>query len=111
MHGGSESSHFDKHRVEGTSKRPQKLTQEVKASLSGQLIPQELAQLEDFLKQGQDMPRSTPTNPSVTSITIEPQHSIEIYTPITSLTPLQTNFRNPNSELALRYASFGFLFE
>jgi hypothetical protein len=96
---GSESSHSDKHRVEGTPKSSEVLTQELKASLSGQLSPQALAQLEAFLNQGQDVPPSTPATPVVTSNTTEQQQSTKIATPITSLTPLQTSFGNPNSKL------------
>jgi len=45
------------------------------------------------------VPPSTPATHVVTSNTIEKQQSTEIATPITSLTPLQTSFGNPNYEL------------
>jgi hypothetical protein len=48
---GSEPEHSSKHKVEKTSKSSKVLTQELEASLSGQLIPQALAQLKAYLKQ------------------------------------------------------------
>ena len=45
MPASSESIHSDKHKVEGTPKSSEVLTQELKASLSGQLSPHALAQL------------------------------------------------------------------
>jgi hypothetical protein len=73
------------------------LTQELKASLSSPLGPQATAQLEAFLKQGQDKPPSTPTTPATN--TTEQQLSMDIGAPITSLTPLQSSFGNPSSEV------------
>jgi hypothetical protein len=67
----SESSHFGKHKVEGTLKSSEVLTQELEASLSGQISPQALAQLKAFLKQSQEVPPSTPNTPAGTSNTIE----------------------------------------
>jgi len=71
----------------------------LEASLSGHLSPQTLTQLKDFLKQGTDVPPLFPYAPIGTSNTTEQQQSIEIATPITSLTPLQYSFGNPNSEI------------
>jgi hypothetical protein len=72
---GSESSHSGKHKVEETPKSLEGLTQELEASLSGQLSPQEIAQLKAFLKQGQDVPPLSPTTPAGTSNTTEQQQS------------------------------------
>jgi hypothetical protein len=69
----------------------------LEASISTPLGPQEKAKLEAFLKQGDDTYPSTPTT-SVAN-TAEKQLSKEIGTPITSLTPLQSNFRNIRSEV------------
>jgi hypothetical protein len=42
---------------------------------------------------------STPATPPGTPNTTGQQHSTEISSPIASLTPLQTSFKNPNLEL------------
>jgi hypothetical protein len=47
---GSAPSHSGKHKVEGTPKSSKVLTQELEASLSDQIRPQELDQLKAFLK-------------------------------------------------------------
>jgi hypothetical protein len=72
------------------------LNQKLEASLSSPLGPQAKAQLEAFLKQGQTMSPSSPTTPIGTSNTIEQQQSMEIGSPITSLTPLQSSFGTPH---------------
>jgi hypothetical protein len=99
MHTSSETEHFGKHKVEETPKSSEVLTQELEASLSGQLIPQALAQLKSYLKQGQIAPPSSPATPANISNTTEQQQSTKIATPITSLTPLQSSFINPSSEI------------
>jgi hypothetical protein len=68
---GSEPEHSGKHKVEETPKSSEVLTQELEASLSGQLSPQALAQLKAYLKQGQIAPPSSPTTPAGTSNTTE----------------------------------------
>jgi hypothetical protein len=45
------------------------------------------------------VPPSSPTTPADTSNTTKQQQSTEIGTPITSLTPLQSSFENPNSKI------------
>jgi hypothetical protein len=95
----SESSHSGKHKVEETPKSSEGLTKELEASLSGQLSPQEIAQLKAFLKKGQDVPPLSPTTLVGTSNTTEQQQCTNIVTPITSLTHLQSNFGNPNSKI------------
>jgi hypothetical protein len=71
--------------------------QELKASLSIPLGPQAMAHLEAFLKQGKDTSPSIPA----TSVahTAKKKSSTEIGTPITSLTPLHSSFKNPSSEV------------
>jgi hypothetical protein len=69
----------------------------VETSLSNPLGTQTKAQLEDFLKKGQDVSPSTPDK-SVTN-TAEKQTSTEIGNPIISLTPLQSSHGNPSSEV------------
>jgi len=96
---GFESSHFGKHKVEGTPKSSKVLKQELEASLSDQLIPQALAQLKYFLNKGQYVPPSEPTTPVVILNTTKKQKSTNISTPITSLSLLQSNFENPNYEI------------
>jgi len=73
------------------------LTQELEAPLSSPLGPQATTQLEAFLKQWHDTSLLTPATPALN--TAEQQQSIEIDTPITSLNPLQSSFRNPSSEV------------
>jgi hypothetical protein len=75
------------------------LTQKLEASLLGQLSPQALEQIKSYMRQGPDMPPSMPSTPAGTSNTIEQQQSMNIGTPITSLTPLQSSVRNLNSEI------------
>jgi hypothetical protein len=72
------------------------LTHELEASVSTPLGPKEKAQLEAFLNQGQDTSPSTPAT-SAANI-VKQQLSKEIGTPITSLTQLQSSFRNPSSK-------------
>jgi hypothetical protein len=69
----------------------------LETSVSTPLGPQEKAHLEDFLKQGQHTSPSTPATSAVNPF--EKQLSKEIGTPITSLTLLQSIFRNPSSEV------------
>jgi hypothetical protein len=73
------------------------LTEELEASVSTPLGPQEKAHLEAFHKQGHNTSPST----LATSVanTAEKQLSKDIGVPITSLTPLQSSFRNPSSEI------------
>jgi hypothetical protein len=85
---GYEASHSDKHKVEESLESLEVLIEKLEASFSGQLGPQAKAQLEAFLKQGQTMPPSSPTTPAGTSNTTKKKQSMEIGTPITSLTPL-----------------------
>jgi hypothetical protein len=94
---GFEPGNSGKQDIEETPKSSEVLTQELEASLSSPLGPQAIAQLEAFLKQGQDASPSTPA--TYAANTVEQQQSIEIGTPITSLTPLQSSFGNPSSEV------------
>jgi hypothetical protein len=78
---------------------PEVLFHEIRASLVGLKDPQVLSRFEAFINVGQFIPHSTPTAPTGTPNTIGQEPSTEIGSPITSLTPLQTIFRNPSSEL------------
>jgi hypothetical protein len=70
---------------------------ELKASLSIPVGPQATTHLEAFLKQGHETSPSTPA--TSVSHTIDQQPPMEIGTPITSLTPLESSFGNPGSEV------------
>jgi hypothetical protein len=96
---GSESSCYTKNKYEGVPKNIEKLFQEIKTSLSGLNDPQVLSWFEAFMNQGQVVPHSTPATPAGTPNTTGQEHSTPVMSPITSLTPLQTSFGNPNSEL------------
>jgi hypothetical protein len=96
---GFEPGYSGKHNIEETPKSSEVLTQELEASLLRQLGHQALAHLKTYLKQGHDAYPSTKTTPA-TNIA-EQQQSTEIGTPITSLTTLQSSFRNPSSKIIL----------
>jgi hypothetical protein len=96
---GSESSHSGNHKFEETSKILEVLTQKLDASLSGLLGLHVKARLKAFQKQGQTVSPSSPTILVDTSNTAKQQQSMEIGTPITSLTPLQFSLGNPNSKI------------
>jgi hypothetical protein len=83
---GFEPGSYGKHNIEKTTKSSEVLTQKSEASLSSPIGPLEMAQLKAFLKKGKDASLSTPSTLVVN--TVEQQWSIEINTPITSLTPL-----------------------
>jgi hypothetical protein len=83
---GFEPGSSCKYNIEETPKSSKVLTRKLQASLSISLGPQATAQLEAFLKQGQDASPSTLATFSTN--TAEQQQSTEIGTPITSLTPL-----------------------
>jgi hypothetical protein len=68
-------------------------------SLLGLNDPHVLARSKAFINLRQIISHSTPTTPTGTLNTTGQQHSTEIASPITSLTPLQTSFRNPNYRL------------
>jgi hypothetical protein len=70
---------------------------ELETSLSNPLDAQDKAQIEAFLKKGEDTSPSTPNKP-VTDTT-EKQMSTDIGNPIFSLTPLQSSHGNPSSEV------------
>jgi hypothetical protein len=70
--------------------------QEEETSLSNPPGTQTKSHLEDFLKKGQDT--SSSTQDKSTTNTIEKQPSIEIGSPIMSLTPLRSSQANPNFE-------------
>lgn len=71
--------------------------EDLEASVSTPLGPQAKAQLEASLKRGQETLPST-LDKSVTNTTKQ-QPSTEIGNPIISLTPLQSSFGNPSSEV------------
>jgi hypothetical protein len=70
-------------------------------SLSGMNDPQVFAWFKAFMNLGQIVPHSTSTTSDGTPIIKGLGPSTEIYSPITSLTPLQTIFGNTNFELTL----------
>jgi hypothetical protein len=78
-------------------KNTEDLTRELEALVSTPQGPQAKAHLKVFLKQGHDISPSTPAT-SMTNID-EKQLSKETGTPITSLTPLQSSFRNLSFEV------------
>jgi hypothetical protein len=94
---GFELENSSKQDTQETPKGSEVLTQELKLSLSIPLGPQATVQIERFLKQGHDTSPSTPTT-YVANI-VEQQPSMDIGTPITSLTPLQSSFKNLSSEV------------
>jgi hypothetical protein len=94
---GFELGNSGKHNIEDNLESSEVLTQKLEASLSSPLDPHATDQLEAFLKQGQDVSLSKPATPA--SNTAEQRPSTEIDTPIISLTPLQSSFRNPISEV------------
>jgi hypothetical protein len=94
-----EPRYSGKHNIEETPKRSEVFTQELEASLSGQLGHQALSHIKTYLKQGQDASPLTLATPATN--TVEQQQSTEIGTPITSLTPLQYRFKNPSFEIIL----------
>jgi hypothetical protein len=96
---GSKPSSSTKHKAEKVPKIPEVLFQEFRTSLSGLNDPQVLAWFEAFINPRQVVSHSTPSTPAGTLNTTGQQHSTEIASPITSLTPLQTTFENPNSGL------------
>jgi hypothetical protein len=96
---GSEPSSSTKHKVEEVLKSPEVLFHEIRASLLGMNDPQVLSRFEAFMNLRQIVPHSTPATFVGTPNTIGQQHSMEIASPIASLTPLQTSFGNPNSVL------------
>jgi hypothetical protein len=94
---GFETGSSSKQDTEENPKSTKVLMQKVEASSSNPLGTQAKAQLEAFLKQGQDTSPSTPSKP--VAHTAEKQPSTEIGSPIASLTPLQSSFRIPSSEV------------
>jgi hypothetical protein len=88
-----------KHKFEEVPKIPEVLFHEIRASLSGLNDPQVLARFESFMNPRHVIPHSTPTTFASTLNTTGQQDSTKIYSPIASLTPLQTSFENPSSEL------------
>jgi hypothetical protein len=96
---GFEPSCSAKHKVEEVPKIPDVLFHEIRASLSGLNDPQVLARFEAFMNSRQGVPHSTPTTLFGTPNTTRQEPSTKIMSPITSLTPLQTRFENPSSEL------------
>jgi hypothetical protein len=96
---GSEPSSSTKHKAEKVPKNPEVLFQEIRTSLSGLNDPHVITWFEAFMNLGQIVSHSTLANPTGNLNTIGQQHSTEIFSPITSLTPLQTSFINPNSRL------------
>jgi hypothetical protein len=58
-----------------------------------------LARFKAFMNLGQVIPHSTPTTPTGTLNTTVQEPCTKIMSPITYLTPLQTIFGNPSSEL------------
>jgi hypothetical protein len=95
----SEPSCSTKNKVEEVSKSSEGLFKEIKSSLLGLNDQQILAQFEAFMNQGQVVPHSTPATPVGTPNTTGPENSTTIISPIPSLTPLQTSFGTPSSEL------------
>jgi hypothetical protein len=96
---GFEPGHSGKKNIEENLRGSKVLTHELEASLSGHLRSQALEKIKSYIKWGLNIPPLMPTTPVGTSSTIEQQNSIEIGTHITSLTPLQSSFRNPSSEI------------
>jgi hypothetical protein len=88
-----------KQKAEEVPKSPKTLFQEIKKSLSGLNDQQVLAWFESFMNQEQVVPHSMPATLVGTPNTLGQEHSTTNMSPITSLTPLQTIFGNPNSEL------------
>jgi hypothetical protein len=88
-----------KNKAEEVPKGLEVLFHEIRASLSGLNDRQMLSWFKAFMNLGQVVPHSTLATLAGTLNTIGQESSTEISSPITSLTPLQTNFGNPSSEL------------
>jgi len=67
--------------------------------MSGLNDPQVFAWFKYFMNLRQVVPHSTPATPVGTLNRKRQEPSIKIMSPITSLTPLHTSFRNPSSKL------------
>jgi hypothetical protein len=75
------------------------LFNKIKTSLLGISDPQILTEFEAVMNQGQAFVYSTPVTYASTSSTTGPEKSTAIISPIPSLTPLETSFGTPSSEL------------
>jgi hypothetical protein len=96
----SDPSFSSKKKYEKFPKGPEVLFHEIRVSLIGMKNPQLLARFEAFMSLVQFFPHSTPTTPASTLNTTGQGTSTKISYHITSLTPLQTSFINPSSELS-----------